>query len=218
MHHESPRPSILARLRAVIPRRPVTFSEALQIAELQASKLNKLLIDPIGIHEHHIAALPRIAVHRTELGEVSGISHWTGTHWLITLNKHDPLVRPRFTLLHEFKHIIDHGSCHTLYHGDHRATPDEQAERAADYFAGCALISRRELKAAWGRGMQRDDTLAAHFGVSQQAIRVRLIQTGLTTAVDRPTASRCARPVRTSRVHSQRFRTPDSPRPIRSYA
>src|SRR5690554_2113108 len=104
--------------------------------------------------------------------------------------------------MHEFKHVIDHGRTHQLYTGDRRTTPHEQAERAADYFAGCALVPRTALKHAWGNGLQHPATLADHFSVSEAAIRVRLDQTGLSREVDlepaiTPPRARCQRPVRT---------------------
>lgn len=77
---------------------------------------------------------------------------------------------------------------------------------AADYFAGCALVSKRDLKRAWGYGIQRPVDLAAHFNVSEPAIRVRLAQTGLDVVSDRKPASRCARPVQGSRAEPQHFR------------
>ena len=218
MQTTSSLPSILASLRALIPHRDLGFDEAIQIAEMQARKLVDLIADPTGIQEHHIDGLPRIAVHRDALDVVSGMSHWNGQQWIITINRGDPLVRQRFTLLHEFKHIIDHGAAARLYRGSSNQTAEEQAERAADYFAGCALVGRRELKSAWGRGMQRAEDLAAHFGVSVQAIQVRLSQTGLDVIADRSPTPRCARPVRTPAGYRQRFRTAYSPRITRSYA
>ena len=218
MHNTSPRTPILASLRALTPPRKLTYDEAIQIAEMQARKLVDLIADPAGVQEHHIDALPRIAIHRAALDVVSGMSHWNGQQWMITIKGDDPLVRQRFTLLHEFKHIIDHGSASRLYRGNSTQTPEEQAERAADFFAGCVLVGRRELKAAWGQGIQRDEALAAHFGVSIQAIQVRLAQTGLNVVADRLPTPRCARPVRTPRGYRQRFRTTYPRRTSRSYA
>lgn len=218
MNNSSSKLSTLASLRALIPHRELSFTESLQIAEKQARRLADLVADPNGVQEHHIDGLPRIAVHHDDLEFASGMSHWTGQQWVIIIRKDDPLVRQRFTLLHEFKHIIDHGSAALLYRSNSRQTCDEQAERAADFFAGCVLVGRRELKSAWGLGMQREEDLAAHFGVSVQAIQVRLAQTGLNVIADRPPTPRCARPVRTPRGYGQRFRTAHSRNAWRSFA
>jgi len=200
----SPTHSPLKRLRAVIPQRSVSFDEALRVAEHQAALLYDLLDEGDGIRDIHIAGLPRIAVTYEPLS-VSGMSHWNGTLWIIAINRGDSLPRQRFTLLHEFKHIVDHGYSHQLYQGTRRRTPAQEAEAAADYFAGCALLPKRQLKSAWGNGIQRVPALAEHFGVSEQAVRVRLAQTGLDAGEDRAPQARCARPVSTPRTHSQRF-------------
>lgn len=204
---QHPSSSILGGLRALTPQRETTFEESLRVAELQATKLLDWL-DPLGhgLHDHHLTGLPRITVVYEHL-PVSGTSHWNGHRWVIAIAKGDSLARQRFTLLHEFKHIIDHGRTQSLYTGDHRHNRKKQAELAADFFAGCALVPRRLLKAAWGNRLQQISDLAAHFGVSEQAIEVRLSQTGLSRTVDRLPTSRCARPVHTAPSQPQRFRT-----------
>ncbi|MGL4299649.1 MAG: ImmA/IrrE family metallo-endopeptidase [Candidatus Neomicrothrix subdominans] len=196
------RTTVLKRLRALTPLREISFGEALKIAELQASTLVSLLTE--GDTELQIADLPRIRITYEDLA-VSGSSHWNGRAWVITIAKGDSLARQRFTLMHEFKHIIDHGMTARLYLGDKRRTGEQQAELTADYFAGCALIPKRDLKRAWGNGIQRTADLALCFGVSEPAIRVRLAQTGLSTEIDDVPAARCARPVRT-RGQAQVFR------------
>ena len=171
---------------------------------------------------HHLEELPRIRIVR-DLLPVSGLTQWNGTEWIIVINPNDGLARQRFTLLHEFKHIIDHGASDRLYRDTTKRgttiTAKAHSERAADYFAGCALIPRRDLKRAWTGGLQRVATLADHFGVSEAAITVRLEQTGLSRAVDpdpdmyeQPAvAARCARPVRTAwgRPHEFQIRQPN---------
>ena len=115
-------PSILRSLRQLTPRRACSFTEALNLAERQAAKLCTLLAAThpsyqlTGITEDHLAQLPRIRVVHEPL-PVSGMSHWNGREWIICLGSGDPEVRQRFTLLHEFKHIIDHGHTHWLYTG-----------------------------------------------------------------------------------------------------
>lgn len=204
-------PSVLGRLRALTPHRAdVTFDEALRIAELQATRLVELLGGTDSLTEAALAALPRVRIVHEEVG-VSGMSHWTGQQWLITLNASDSPARRRFTLLHEFKHIVDHGVAGLLYRGSDRATPEKQTEAAADYFAGCALVPKRDLKSAWGSGMQQVPALAVRFGVSEQAIRVRLSQTKLDAPWDAVPAERCARPVSSAPSGAQHFRIARSP-------
>lgn len=216
-------PSILRSLRQLTPRRACSFTEALNLAERQAAKLCTLLAAThpsyqlTGITEDHLAQLPRIRVVHEPL-PVSGMSHWNGTEWIICLGSGDPEVRQRFTLLHEFKHIIDHGHTHWLYTGaatsrqasfrgrTPQLTAHEQAERAADYFAGCALVPRTALKQAWATGLQTTTALADHFAVSEAAIRVRINQTGIARALDpEPLPTRCARPIHTPHWQPQHF-------------
>lgn len=211
--------SILTSLRAASPHRACTFAEALGVAERQAAKFNQLLAGQYpsfqfsGITEQHFAELPRIRVVR-EVLPVSGMSHWNGEEWIICLNRDDSEVRQRFTLLHEYKHIVDHGHVHQLYtgrparHGRRLITADEQAERAADYFAGCALVPRTALKHAWGNGIQNLTALAEHFGVSEAAMQVRLDQTGLSRERDpepEVRRGRCQRPIRAAQWQGLRW-------------
>ena len=209
--------SILASLRSIVPQRVITFNEALRIAELQARRLADLIGDPSGISEHHIAGMPRMAVTYENL-PVSGMSYWNGQLWVIVIAATDSLARQRFTLLHEFKHIVDHPAKARLYTDNRRMSASDQSEAAADYFAGCALVGRRELKSAWGNRIQKAEDLAAHFGVSVSAIRVRLAQTGLNAISDRLPAARCARPISTASSHGQRFRAVRPAYTQRSYA
>lgn len=200
--------SPLARLRDLIPLHgQLSFEQALRVAELQAVTLHGLLDVPAGdaATEADLGRLPRLRVVREPL-TVSGTSHWNGRKWVICLNATDSLVRQRFTLLHEFAHVIWHGHTTRLFRGNRRNSAAAQAEIAADYFAGCALVPKRQLKAAWGNGLQRPEVLAEHFGVSVQAIQVRLAQTGLDRVSDTTPTPRCARPVMTPRTERQQFR------------
>ena len=184
-----PAGSVLHELRAVIPaRRSVTFREALQIAEIQAAKfLQRLDITDFPVPTEAVSELPRIRVHHVDNLPSFGLSFWNGEVWIIQLPAGQPWTRRRFTLLHEYKHIVDHVARDALYRGDTRRTAAEQAELAADYFAGCVLVPRPALKRAWTSGLQHVSELARAFGVSRQAIEVRLDQTGIREPVTRCT-------------------------------
>jgi Zn-dependent peptidase ImmA (M78 family) len=181
--------SVLASLRAVIPIRPLEPGEALQVAELQAARLLELTDNTeTPLDWTVIAGLPRLRVRREPL-PTSGMSFWDGHNWVIVLNRDEPRTRQRFTLLHEYKHIVDHGATDRLYVGTGRHQAGDQAEQAADYFAGCALMPKRLVKRLWGRGVQQPTWLARYFGVSERAIEVRLAQLGLSEP-----RSRCSPP------------------------
>ena len=176
--------STLGSLRSLIPTRRCRFLEALRVAELQASRLLDIYrIEEAPVPMELVSELPRIEVQYRPI-PMSGLSYWDGQNWVIGLNRAEPLTRQRFTLLHEYKHIIDHGSVRNLYPGSGRTSAEQQAEQAADYFAGCVLMPRKLLKRAWASGLQTPDQLARHFQTSERAIGVRLAQVGL---VDRAT-------------------------------
>jgi hypothetical protein len=177
--------SVLAILRSVIPQRALhSFEEAKRIAELQASRLLELHGIGAGpVPTEMIAQLPKIEIEPVEVS-VSGASFWNGRAWIIQLNRYESPARQRFTLAHEYKHIIDHNAADRLYPGP-RDSATERAEQAADYFAGCLLVPKKLLKRAYYGGMQRPSDLAEFFQVSQPAILVRLRQTGITDPTPR---------------------------------
>lgn len=172
--------STLALLRDFVPIRPLTREEAMRIAELQAARMRELLgLDDDALPTSAIADLPRIQVEYVNALPVSGATHWANGRWLILINSSEPETRQRFSLAHEFKHILDHRFIDVLY--QHIPEQDRSAyiEYICNYFAGCLLMPRRALKRVWGEGIQRPRRLAAHFDVSEAAVTVRLNQTGL---------------------------------------
>lgn len=181
--------SVLKALRSLVPTRTMLFAESLRIAERQAGRLRELLdIDSDAFPEQAISGLPRIRVVRRSL-PTSGMGYWDGQQWVVATNGGESEARQRFTLLHEYKHILDHGQCDRLYTGTRAATADKQAEQAADYFAGCVLMPKVLVNRAWVSGHQRPEQLAAIFDVSSRAAEVRLAQIGLTEPIPR-----CAKP------------------------
>jgi hypothetical protein len=199
--------TVLASLRDLVPNRRLRFGEALRVAEWQATRLLELTwVEDGPVPSEVISELPRVRVEYREL-PTSGLSYWNGQLWVICLNRSEPATRQRFTLFHEYKHVIDHGRTELLYRGDGGHSAAEQAEQAADYFAGCVLMPRRFLKRAWGQGLQRPAVLARLFNVSERAVSVRLAQVGLNEPLPRCTV--VARPVtrpRPDQYHRQRSR------------
>jgi hypothetical protein len=172
-----------------VPIRPLTREEALRIAERQAHRLHALLglSDP-PFPEGAIATLPRLQIERMSPIPVSGSTHWATGRWLVVLNAAEPAVRQRFSLAHEFKHILDHRFVDVLYQGVRAADRAAWIEQVCDYFAGCLLMPRPWVKRVYCAGIQRLPQLAARFHVSQQAMQVRLNQIGLVDP-----APRCSR-------------------------
>jgi Zn-dependent peptidase ImmA (M78 family) len=173
--------SVLKLLRDLVPPRRLTFSESLRIAELQANRLLELF-DVRGplVPSELITEQPRIEVRYDRDLPVSGSAHWEASRWVITLNASEAHVRRRFSLMHEFKHVLDHTTKQYLYGNaevDDRAA--ERAERAADVFAAALLMPKRWIKAHWYEGGQNLVALATRAGVSTRALSVRLYHLGI---------------------------------------
>ena len=175
-------PSILNQTRALQPQRPLSPPEAISVAERQATRLLKLS----GVTEPHvpgeiIAELPRVQIVVKPSLPVAGSSHWSNAtkHWIINLNGDDVPVRQRFTLAHEFKHVIDHPVASYAYPPTVRTGRAESSELICDYFAACLLMPRPWVKRVYGQGLHEVGALAALFGVSRAAMRYRLDQLGL---------------------------------------
>jgi Zn-dependent peptidase ImmA (M78 family) len=179
-HQRTPTRSALAGLRAVIPTRAMHQGEALRVAELQANRLRQHFdIDCPTLPSDVIFEMPRIAVRVDDELPASGTTHWDGRRWIITLNGSESPLRRRFSLFHEFKHVIDHHARINLYGPDGDRAAGRRAEQAADYFAACALMPKRWVKRLWGEGTQSIPALADSFEVSTAALRFRLDQLGV---------------------------------------
>jgi Zn-dependent peptidase ImmA (M78 family) len=171
---------VLARIRALVPRRPLTPSEAFRLAELQANHLLRYsAIESNAVPEEIVSELPRVRVVREYGLPISGAAHWNGRYWVITLNADEPIFRQRFSLMHEFKHVLDHTTKDFLYHDRAFQTAEQQAERVADYFAACLLMPKRVVTRLWCQGNQNLVELAETLFVSTRALRFRLEQLGL---------------------------------------
>ncbi|HSH80566.1 MAG TPA: ImmA/IrrE family metallo-endopeptidase [Herpetosiphonaceae bacterium] len=122
--------------------------------------------------------------------EVSGAASWNGRDWIIAISDDEPLARQRFSLMHEFKHVLDHTTQQFLYHDRPYQTAAEQAERVANHFAACLLMPS-VVKRLWCQGNQDISRLAAMLSVSPRAVRYRLDQLRLT---EEPRRCRSSRP------------------------
>ncbi len=172
--------TLLADLRSVVPVRPLNRGEAMRVAELQAAKLlQAFALEEPPMAEEAIAGMPRIQVDRMSPIPVSGSAHWAKGRWVVILNGAEPLVRQRFSLAHELKHILDAPFDSILYPDSGGVSSHDRAEQVADYFAACLLMPKIWMRRAWTSGVQKLPTLARRFGVSQSAMQVRLLQMGL---------------------------------------
>ena len=180
------KPGPITTLRDIVPLRPLRYLEAIRIAEFQAQKFLTLsgITEP-SVPERIIRDLPKLHVTRLSPFPVSGASNWVNGRWLIAIKGSEPASRQRFTLAHEFKHILDHRFVNLIYSGFPEADRQHMVEQICDYFAGCLLMPRPWLKRLFFAGLNQITELADTFGVSQAAMTVRLNQIGVLDPVPR---------------------------------
>jgi hypothetical protein len=178
--------TLLERLRALVPDRSLTATEARFIAERQAG----LLLDELGIEmpavpHQLLAELPFLIVARRSDLPTSGLTTRTDSGWVVVLRSSEAEVRQRFSLAHELKHVLDDPFIGRLYPRLGRASADERAERICDYFAACLLMPRSWLTRDWCGGLQNLARLAGRYRVSRRAMEVRLTELGLLEPIPR---------------------------------
>ena len=141
----------LTHLRNLTPKkRPVNPREARTIAETQAARFRQIhgLADDPHFPSQIIADQPRLRIRFSDGLDSSGLSGWNPKtkQWVIYINSDEAYARQRFTLAHEYKHIIDATTHQTNYVDFGGYSGHDQAEDACDYFAGCLLIPKHLLK------------------------------------------------------------------------
>jgi len=188
--------SIMKNVRGIMPARPVSLGEAYILAERQATELLRQLgVTSVPIPIARLSELPRVEIQvepRYKMLDKSGFSHrWENGRWLIVVNRNDVPGRRRFTLAHEFKHVLDHSIVSVAYarlgNGDSKRQ-HRQIEHICDHFAACLLMPRMVVKRAWTSGIQDTEALAGLFKVSASAMQIRLDYLGLTDD-ERPVAT-----------------------------
>jgi predicted transcriptional regulator len=198
----------ITSLRDMVPIRPLSVAESLRIAERQAIRLRALAtVTTPALPETAISELPRIQVERMTPAPSSGASQWSRGRWLILLNGSEPLGRQRFSLAHEFKHVLDSPFVQVLYPAVRNQSEAERREAVCDYFAACLLMPRALLRVTWHEGTQDLRTLAQRFEVSRQAMQVRLMQLGLTAPTGRHVGSEVMPSLPTPPDHPDQSRT-----------
>jgi Zn-dependent peptidase ImmA (M78 family) len=173
----------IGRLRAMVPHRPLGFREAERVAERQADRLRSQL-GSLGpkLREADLADLAWLTITRREDFPAAGTSTKTDYGWIIVLRDSDPMVRQRFTLAHEIKHILDDSLIDLpggLYPALGGYSAHDRTERICHRFAGALLMPKALLGADWSDGLQDIAKLAKRYDVSRDAMSVRLSQLGL---------------------------------------
>lgn len=171
---------VIAELRAMVPNRALTWSEAHALAEQQAARLlDRLHIRGPMVPQLVISSLPGVVVDWQTHWPTSGMAVRGPQHWRIVLAADEPRQRQRFTLAHEFKHLLDDEVCEQMSRHLPEGRRPLRAERLCNYFAACLLMPRPWVKHDWYGGLQRVGPLARRYYVSRAAMTRRLRELGL---------------------------------------
>ena len=175
--------SSLAQIRALMPDRPLTTHETRQIIERQTTRLLKFqdVNGPAVPVEQMVGTLGHIELLRVHELISSGATQWAGDRWLMVLDGRESPNRQRFTMGHELGHIVFHGMRTEVLPPYRDVTSADRLEICCNYFAACLLMPRPWMKRAYAEGLQSVPDLARLFGVSWEAMHIRLEQLGLVT-------------------------------------
>jgi hypothetical protein len=178
--------NLIAELRAIAPKRSLTYGESLQVARVQAVKLRQWAhvatpdIRLTWLVRQRAVPVNLVASHK--LKEESGLTtNAVNGKVQMFINQNEPPVRQRFSLLHEFKHVLDFDDADTLHSrlgsGDRRRQA-QQIELICNDFSAHVLMPTAHVKRAWFQ-LQDVPTLASLFDVSAEAMFTRLDILGL---------------------------------------
>lgn len=133
-------------------------------------------VDPVAI-----AIAMGLRVYSAQLGtDISGmIVREVDSDAEIWVDVDDSPTRQRFTVAHELGHYVERGGqAGAVNYVDRRGGPFTLRELYANEFAGNLLMPEEEVERMWKQTQSRVK-LANYFGVSQDALGVRLRRLGL---------------------------------------
>jgi len=113
---------------------------------------------------------------------ISGMIFPEEDGYKIVINKHEPSYRQRFTLAHEISHFLLHKrliglgiSDNILYRSRLSDTKEAEANRlASDILMPIDIVKEAKTNLATPRLADAVSPLANQFGVSEEAMRIRL--------------------------------------------
>lgn len=171
---------VIGGLRQLLPKRPLSFIEAHEVAEQQANVLLGLLdVEEPPVPQEVISSLPEVSVEVRERWPTSAMTVRTPSDWHIVIKAEEPHKRQRFSLAHEFKHVLDDPVINDIHADLPEEEQKQRAERVCDYFAACLLMPREWIEQDWSSGLQGIEELARRYHVSKEAMTTRLSELGL---------------------------------------
>ncbi|MGB9835072.1 MAG: ImmA/IrrE family metallo-endopeptidase [bacterium] len=110
----------------------------------------------------------------------SGALYLYRDHWFCFVNSLEPITRQRFTLAHELYHFDFHRELSDLFtdFGGKDYFEREANKGAAEYLMPASLIFAA-YEALHNSGFYSVEVMSAYFGVSKQAMSIRLKELGL---------------------------------------
>ncbi|MDX6438991.1 MAG: hypothetical protein QOF45_1574 [Gaiellaceae bacterium] len=171
-----------------VPTPPVVFlprsREPIEAAQEVLSALG--MTEPeVDIDKAALLLGARVIPHRYSTDALSGFLLYLSDGPVISTNSGQSRGRQRFTLAHELGHLIlGH---HADYHLDLTSSVsagdppgyDWKHERAANTFAANVLMPAGLIRQDWAEEGATAPRLAKRYGVSQEAIGIRLASLGL---------------------------------------
>lgn len=177
---------LTAELRGIAPKRALTYGQSLQVARWQAARLRSWTegtrpdINLIWLVKQRL--VPVNFAPSYKLGEESGMTTDQVSGKLeMFINEGEPDVRQRFSLLHEFKHVLDFDDASVLHSKLGRGNEKVKRvmiEAVANEFAAHVLMPTPMVKREWFT-WQDLSTVANIFNVSTEAMGYRLEKLGI---------------------------------------
>lgn len=173
---------VISQLRRLQPPRGgLNWAEAHSVAERQAALLLDLWnVQEPPVPQFVITSVAGVVVDWQNEWPSAAASFDAGSHWQIVVRKNDSRQRQRFSLAHEFKHVLDDPVVERLYRHLPKQQRHDRAEALCNYFAACLLMPRPWIKHDFCGGLQTPYKLARRYYVSTRAMTTRLSELGLT--------------------------------------
>jgi hypothetical protein len=89
--------------------------------------------------------------------------------WVVQLNANDTPARQRFTLYHEFFHILAHGKATPVFKKTSSSPEGSFNELLADHFAAIILMPEKQVEEKWAE-VKDMDQMAAIFDVPRPVV------------------------------------------------
>jgi Zn-dependent peptidase ImmA (M78 family) len=156
----------------------------LEIIESRAEEvLRRLNMKSLPVPVEDIAGKYQVRISRAPNRNFSGMLIRKGGHALIGVNSSESSARQRFTIAHELGHFFLHPNKDAFvdYRDNKNRAMRTPREKQANMFAAALLMPRQSLmkdvQSISDEGFSEDDitTLAQRYGVSEDAMRFRLI-------------------------------------------